>query len=66
MLPSEFYILTALTSWATCNPKGSSSKGELSANHQKDDGFEMSVCQEKHSGPLMTKEIVKEKKLMEK
>lgn len=66
VLASEFYILTALSSWATCNPKGAPSKEEPPANHQKDNSFETTVSQEQHPAPLGTQEIVKEKKLMEK
>lgn len=66
VLPSEFYILTALSSWATCNPKGSSNKEQPPADHQKDDSFETSANLEQHPETLITKETAKEKKFMEK
>lgn len=65
VLPSEFYILTALSSWATCNPKGVPSKEEPPADSQKNDSFETSGSQEQHPETLATKETVKEKKFME-
>lgn len=66
VLPSEFYILTALSSWATCNPKGVPSKEEPPSDSQKDDSFETSGTREQHPETLVTKETVEEKKIMEK
>lgn len=66
MLPSEFYILTALTGWATCNSKDVPSKEDIPSEPQNKDDFEASTSQEEHPELSLPKETIIEKKLMEK
>ena len=56
VLPSEFYILTALTGWATCNSKDVPSKEEMTSDLQNTDGFESSGSQEAQPEPSPSKE----------
>lgn len=66
MLPSEFYILTALTGWATCNSRDVPSKEKTTFEPQNTNSFEMNASQEEHPELLSPKETMTEKKLMEK
>ncbi|XP_063874980.1 tRNA:m(4)X modification enzyme TRM13 homolog isoform X2 [Scylla paramamosain] len=65
VVPSEFYILTALTGWATCNSRDVPSKEEMTSEPQNSDGFEMNPSQEEHPKLLSPKVTMTEKKLMD-
>lgn len=65
VLPSEFYILTALTGWATCNSRDVPSKEKTTFEPQNTSSFEMNASQEEHPELLSPKETMTEKRLME-
>ncbi|XP_045102938.1 tRNA:m(4)X modification enzyme TRM13 homolog isoform X2 [Portunus trituberculatus] len=63
--PSEFYILTALTGWATCNSKDVPSKEEMTSEPRNTDSFGMNASQEKHPELLSPKETMTRKNLVD-
>ncbi|KAG0729018.1 tRNA:m(4)X modification enzyme TRM13 [Chionoecetes opilio] len=64
VLPLEFYVLTALTGWATCNSRDVPRKEETPSELTNENGFEASLNKEQHSELSLPTEAVMEKKLL--